>query len=76
MAINVIDPGRAILSGQNPAGATYRGSTGSGANFEIDTAPNNQITNAGITILDGGQDYRVGDLPEAAASFGGQLRIF
>ena len=74
LAINVIEPGQAILSGSNPAGASYQGSTGSGAQFEIDTTPNAQITNAGITILNGGQDYRVGDVFKVTSvSFGGQL---
>ena len=77
LAINVIDPGRAILSGSiRRCFFPYRGSIVPGANFEIDTPPINPITNAGITLLDGGQDYRVGDSTSFSVSFGGQLHGF
>ena len=75
LAINVIEPGRAILN-QHPnlAGVSGGGSTGSGATFSIGALTNGQISNSVITITDGGTGYRVGDVFQVTSvSFLGQI---
>ena len=79
-----------LSDGSNVTGARYLGKpetvatpsytstvydkTGSGAIFEIDTAPTATLQDGKITIVDPGRNYKVGDVFECSSvSFGGQL---